>query len=297
MSKMNSLYIGQPVENLLEIKEFYTFFEDILPPHHKSIDERHDFYEAFVIYKGRVRVIVDNNSFHIKKGQLYVYTPGVFHSICNDDEEDCSLQIMSFSAKYFPKTGGIYNLSQEKTDELKQIATAFHECLRLLSLSDIRGDKFTNSNRGAFVRGIENQRECDTSILKKKLEIFFLEVLSSNNISVSDAKNKSQDALSIILSTLKDNLYGRITTADIAKSTLMSIPHIEKIIHEYLGIGVMKYYNIMKMQEALNLLHKGYPVKDVSNMLGFDNQNYFSTVFKKHYGFPPRNVIRHNVHQ
>ena len=297
MSKMNSLYVGQPIENLLEIKEFYTFFEDVLPPHYKSIDERHDFYEAFVIYEGKVRVIVDNDSFYMKKGQLYVYTPGVFHSICNDDETDCYLQIMSFSAKSFPQTKGIYNLSQERIDELKQMASSFHECLMLLSLRDIRGDKFTNFNTGAFVRGIESQRELDTSVLKKKLEIFLLEVLSSNNTSTPIQNEESKDALSIILSTLKDNLYSRITTTEIAKITLMSVPYIEKTIHEYLGIGVMKYYNIMKMQEALNLLSKGNSVKNVSNILGFTNQNYFSTVFNKHFGFPPSNVKNHSIHK
>ena len=296
MSRMNSLYIGQPVENLLEIKEFYTFFEDILPPSHKSFGERHDFYEVFVIYEGRARVIVENNSFHINKGELYVYTPGVFHTICNDDKEDCHLQIMSFSAKCFPKVHGIYSLSQEKIDELKQISTAFHECFRLLSLSDIRGDKFKNSSIGAYVRGIETKREHDISILKKKMEIFLLEILSSNNASVS-AKNEPQDALSIILSALKDNLYGRITTADIAKITMMSVPYIEKTIHYHFGIGVVKYYTIMKMQEALNLLSKGNSVKEVSHMLGFTNQNYFSTVFKKHFGFPPSNVKNHSIHK
>ena len=232
MSKMNSFYIGQPVENLLEIKEFYTFFDDILPPNHKSFGERHDFYEMFVIYEGSARVTVGNNSFHINKGELYVYTPGVFHIICNDDKEEknCHLQIMSFSAEYFPKTRGVYNLSQEKIDELKQLSTAFHECFRLLSLSDIMGGKFKNSNRRAFVRGIESKREHDISILKKKFEIFLLEILSSNNASVPVEKDEPQDALSIILSALKDNLYGRITTTDIAKITMMSVPYIEKTI-------------------------------------------------------------------
>lgn len=299
MSKMNSFYIGQPVENLLEIKQFYTFFDDILPPNHKSFGDRHDFYEMLVIYEGSARVTVGNNSFHINKGELYVYTPGVFHIICNDDKEEknCHLQIMSFSAEYFPKTRGVYSLSQEKIDELKQLSTAFHECFRLLSLSDIMGGEFKNSNRRAYVRGIESKREHDISILKKKFEIFLLEILSSNNASVSVEKDEPQDALSIILSALKDNLYGRITTTDIAKITMMSVPYIEKTIHDHLGIGVMKYYTIMKMQEALNLLSKGNSVKEVSNILGFANQNYFSTVFNKHFGFSPSNVKNHSIHK
>ena len=295
MSKINSLYVGQPVENPLEIKEFYTFFENVIPPNFKSMGERHDFYEAFVIYEGRVRVILGNYSFYIEKGQMFVYTPGIFHSICNDDVTDCKLQIMSFSATSFPKTNGIYDLSPEKMNELKCISAAFQECLKIISLSDIRNVDFAKSDHKAFVRGVQDQRGLDSAILKKKLEIFLLEVLSSNDITSANNESASKDGLSIILDVLKENLYGRITTDDIAKATLMSVPYIEKILHTYMGMGVMKYYNIMKMQEALNLLNKGHSVKDISIMLGFANQNYFSTVFKKYFGFPPRKVTKAKI--
>ena len=295
MSKINSLYVGQPVENPLEIKEFYTFFENTIPPDFKSIGERHDFYEAFAIYEGRVRVIIGNDSFYIEEGQMFVYTPGVFHSICNDDVTDCKLQIISFSASSFPKTNGIYDLSFEKINELKNISTAFQECLKIISLSDISDTDFVKSDRKAFVRGVQDQRGLDSAILKKKLEIFLLEVLSSNDITSTKHEKASKDALAIILDVLKENLYGRITTADIAKATLMSVPYIEKILHAYMGMGVMKYYNVMKMQEALNLLNKEHSVKDISIMLGFANQNYFSTAFKKHFGFPPRKVTKAKI--
>ena len=175
VSNINSLYVGQPIENLLEIKEFYTFFEDSLPPHFKSIGERHDFYEAFVIYEGQVRVILNNDSFYIKKGQMFVYTPGVFHSICNDDETECRLQIMSFSASAFPKTNGIYDLESDKIKELQKISSDFQKCLKILALSEVADEKASDGNLRVFVRGVENQRETDAAVLKKKSEIFLLE--------------------------------------------------------------------------------------------------------------------------
>ena len=293
--RMNSIYIGQPIENPLEIKEFYTFFEDVLPPHFRFIGESHDFYEAFVIYKGRARVVVNNDSFYISEGQMFVYAPGVFHSICNDDDEVCSLQIMSFSATAFPKTKGVYDLSRSELDEIKRISSSFRECLKLISLSDTSSVDFDKPDMKALIRGVEKQREIDSAILKKKIEIFLLEVIFKNETISSVESNASTDELSAVLGCLKDNLYGKITTVDVARSTLMSVPYIERLFHEYMGMGVMKYYNIMKMQEALNLLNKGHPIKDVSAMLGFANQNYFSTAFKKHFGSPPRNAMNKNT--
>ena len=278
------------IENALEIKEFYTFFEDVFPPHFKFVGESHDFYEAFVIYDGRARVVVDNNSFYIKERQMYVYTPGVFHSIYNDDDKPCTMQIISFSASSFPRTSGIYELSQDQIDRLKHLSASFVECLKIIPLAEIPGQVFEKANTRALVRGTEKGFEIETAILKKKLEIFFLEILSSRDSIVSDDDDALKDSLKTILSFLTSNLHSRITTLDIAKATLMSVPYIEKIFHEYMGIGVMKYYNVMKMQEALNLLSNGHSIKDVSIILGFANQNYFSTAFKKHFGFPPRNA-------
>ena len=59
---------------------------------------------------------------------------------------------------------------------------------------------------------------------------------------------------------------------------------------EFLGFGTMKYFNILKMQKALALLEQGVSVRDVGERLGFDSQSYFSTSFKRHFGYSPTHI-------
>ena len=50
---------------------------------------------------------------------------------------------------------------------------------------------------------------------------------------------------------------------------------------------MMKYYESIKMKRARELLDKGYMVKEVAFELGYGDQNYFSTAYKRFFGAPP----------
>ena len=52
-------------------------------------------------------------------------------------------------------------------------------------------------------------------------------------------------------------------------------------------MGVSRYFTEMKMRRAAELLRTGSRVGEVANELGFADQNYFSTVFRRIMGVPP----------
>ena len=49
----------------------------------------------------------------------------------------------------------------------------------------------------------------------------------------------------------------------------------------------MEYFNRIKMQRAAELLNEGVSVKQAALQVGFHDQNYFSTVFKRITGHTP----------
>ena len=53
------------------------------------------------------------------------------------------------------------------------------------------------------------------------------------------------------------------------------------------GVGIMVYFNRLKMQRAAELIKEGFSVKEAALSVGFSDQNYFSTVFKRITGRPP----------
>lgn len=58
------------------------------------------------------------------------------------------------------------------------------------------------------------------------------------------------------------------------------------------GIPPMKYKNMLRLEKAYELLlSKEYSVKEVSNIVGYNDISYFSRMFKKKYGYPPIELL------
>ena len=83
-----------------------------------------------------------------------------------------------------------------------------------------------------------------------------------------------------------------LTVSEIAEKCGISVPTLEKTVYKYLGYGAMAHFNTMKMQRAHTMLLGGSSVKETALCLGFSNQSYFSSRFKKYYGFSPSQVLR-----
>ena len=53
------------------------------------------------------------------------------------------------------------------------------------------------------------------------------------------------------------------------------------------GLPIMKYYTMLKVQEAKKLLRKNMSISSVAAQLNFDSATYFTKVFKKYAKMTP----------
>ena len=67
----------------------------------------------------------------------------------------------------------------------------------------------------------------------------------------------------------------------------MSQSNLKKTFRKYSGVGIIKYFNELKIEKAQKLLNSGYSVKETAATLGYNDQNYFSVVFKRVKGYSP----------
>ncbi len=97
-------------------------------------------------------------------------------------------------------------------------------------------------------------------------------------------------ALKKALSLLQNcDFCNGISLAAIAKNTGISTPTLIRIFHRYCGKSPMEYITGMRMEFAKELLESTkLSIKEVSARTGYNNQLYFSTVFRKYCGMSPR---------
>jgi two-component system response regulator YesN len=104
-----------------------------------------------------------------------------------------------------------------------------------------------------------------------------------------ESKSSLQNMVGAALEFFRSNLGRNISMSDVAARLGFSLSYIHRVLHSALGKAPMEYYIEMKVQEAKRLLEQ-YPcskVKDIAESLGFQDQHYFSRVFKTHVSLSP----------
>lgn len=86
---------------------------------------------------------------------------------------------------------------------------------------------------------------------------------------------------------MREHLHEQLTAQEIAKLANMSLSSLKKIFAQYAGMGIVRFFTEMKMRHAVSLLQAGKRVGETASELGFSDQNYFSTVFRRVMGSVP----------
>lgn len=92
-----------------------------------------------------------------------------------------------------------------------------------------------------------------------------------------------------ILHYINKNYATDITLTSIAKTFGFSTSYITKLFRNFLGKGTVEYINDLRLNAACEyLISSSYTIGEISNKVGFSNQYYFNRLFKRKYGFTPK---------
>ncbi|MEF2966805.1 response regulator [Paenibacillus sp. M1] len=85
------------------------------------------------------------------------------------------------------------------------------------------------------------------------------------------------------------NMYSQLSINDIALKFHVSPSYISRIIKRYTESTFVQYYTGLKIKEACRLMESkpDMKFKELSDLLSFSDQHYFSKVFKEYTGFSP----------
>lgn len=87
---------------------------------------------------------------------------------------------------------------------------------------------------------------------------------------------------------IKNNYNKKITLDDVARHVHLSKSYLCKVFKAATSYNVSSYINIVKVEKIKELLMiEKYSLMDIVNEVGFDDQSYFTKVFKKYTGMSP----------
>lgn len=239
--------------------------------------EEHDFWEVVCVLDGEIGVSVDDKIYSVSKNQVVFHKPMQFHRLWAEKGTEPELFVVSFSVKgEMPVGGVIYNLPEGGKENISDI---LETGAAIFEFDDI------------FAINVKENSEAKKHIFVNKLENLLISVYDVDNLSDNVVKSRKAEYFENAISLLKANTDKKLSVGYIAQSLKMSESNLKKIFKDFTGTGVIDYFIKIKISKAKQMLLSGLSSKECAKVLGFDEQNYFSTVFKKETGLSPKNWL------
>lgn len=109
---------------------------------------------------------------------------------------------------------------------------------------------------------------------------------------------KHSDVIYRIMEYIKSNYSKKITLEEITAQVYLSGPHISGMFRKETGQTISEYIQHVRIEKSKLLLRQtAMSLADIAAMCGFEDQSYFSRVFKKQTGISPKkyraNALNH----
>ena len=276
-------------EKVFNVEAIITLFYMEFSKNFAYEGERHDFWEMVYIDKGEMICTADKNRFVLKSGEMTFHKPNEFHNLSGNNSVSPNVSIITFECRSRAMKafeGKIFKLDAEEKGLLSLL---FSEGLAAYRLENERDPLLQNMVK------LKTAPLGGGQAVKDLLEYFLIR-LARRNDALTKKMRRSYliDGVDIprsvkeMLDILNANVCGRLTISEIAEKLGRSESAVKQSFSEHFGQGIIHYYNSLKITEAKRIIREGrYNFSQISDMLSFDNPQYFAKCFKKFTGMTP----------
>ena len=133
---------------------------------------------------------------------------------------------------------------------------------------------------------IEMKSMAESSPIDISAESFKLLMETSELLQKESALPRN---LSLALHYMSSVISNKLTMSMLTRNACCSRQELQKLFRIHFNETPFEHFGKMRLATAVEFLKNSrLPIKEISVQCGFKSQLYFSTVFRKHYGVPPR---------
>lgn len=295
---MQDNFIRYSFDKVLNVEKLITLFYMEFSKDFVYEGERHDFWEMVYVDRGEVICTAEKRKFELKSGELTFHKPNEFHAIRAGENSAPNVSIITFQCRsramrYFE--GKIFRPSAE---EKALVSMLFREGLSAYQLVDKHNPLLQKLIK------LENAPFGSSQMTKNLLEIFLISLHRNTDVLAKKSRyHYKVNGISIpfqvkeIVDLLEQNVYGRLSVEDIAKTLGKSVSTVKNLFAMYRAGGIIKHYNYLKIEEAKKLIREGNcNFSQIAALLQFDTPQYFSICFKRFVHMSPQEYKKSILH-
>ena len=272
------------IENQIRITEFFSMFECHRDKDYFFPGETHDFWECVYVIKGDICVSGDERVYHMHKNDIVFHKPLELHKYYNEAKCGSDLLIFSFNAsgriiKFFENKVFHFTDTQENLmHELIDFMRAKTENSQFKNLKSYLNDTVQSVTYLQYL----------SSVLEQLLLLLYEE----------SAETSASDSPDVIIfkkavKYMNKNLDKQLSIDTLSRECSISSTSLKRIFTKYSGLGIHQYFLKLKISKAARYLKSHHSVTEISELLGFSSQGYFSHVFKRETGMSPSEYLKH----
>lgn len=240
-----------------------------------AIPHKHPWYEFNYVSHGALYTKIEDKEFLVNARSFYLIPPGVVHMHRNYNHTGDNGFCIRWRLEKIKLPES--NMRREIADEviagfLNTQATSF----------DFPADK--------LFENIENESiyELEAAFIKWLMSIYyFMNPRFIKGTDIGD-DNKYKSIITQVLMYLDEYSASNIDVNELADSVGYSYRHLARLFKEKTGATIVEKLNSIRIAKAINLLENtDIAIGVLANVVGFNSETYFSTIFGEYTHFSP----------
>lgn len=219
------------------------------------------FYVFEYIISGRGYIQENNRSYEVHAGDAYILRPNTYQHYRSDKDDPWTKVWFNVYGSFVRHMLSDYSLESTVV--------------------------FPGVQNGEFLLEIVRAIENNPISSSDQIAVLLLKHIQTLAASLNAGDNSSQAALAV-KQYIEEHLTQPLSIDEVANHVHLSRSRVLHLFKEVYNITPYQYYSSLKMELAISLLTRTpLSITEISDQLGFNGCQHFSSAFKKHYGMSP----------
>jgi AraC family transcriptional regulator, melibiose operon regulatory protein len=241
----------------------------------------HDRVEIMYVINGKCRVDVENKTSNLNKGDFILIDAGIPHALIVEKNTKCKILNIEFT----------FIIKSSTLPSIRNMALNTKTVYELLKLNKsyliLKDSKDIFLTLKSLIIELDKKNKENDFLM----QLLFLQIII--NISILVDQRLGNFSMSNIhadkaLSFINNNYYRDINISDIAANININKSYLQRIFKIHTGQTIVDYITTLRLDKAKMLLaNTSIPIIDLSDYIGINSRQYFTFLFKKHFGKTP----------
>ncbi len=245
----------------------------------------HDDYELYYLEEGRSRLFLDNKIYTLREGDLALIPRGMIHRVTSIKNISHTRVVAMIPYDFIVSV--LESLGAEDKDE--------YLSAKVISIPDSKIHEFQE-----LIDNILFEEEHNDNISGMMIESYIRILLLTmfryyqlENETALKSPNTTDEIIQLMARFISKNYQKNITLNMAAEMANLSPTYFSKKFKQKTGFGFKDYLVKVRLMEAAKMLkNSDKSVTEVALECGFNDSNYFGTMFKKEFSIPPAKFKR-----